>query len=235
MKIAIVDDEIDNCNAVVDYIKKYSAEYGIATECRCFCSGLEFLSDSQNSFDIIFIDVEMSGYDGFETAQVVREHDDCAVIIFMADSPQQAIRGYEYSAVDFLIKPIKIAPFTESFKRAIELVGVHNTKNIHTICSERKLIVLKEDDIYYIEGLNQYVVYHTIRGDFKVHTTLKSTEEGLKGSFSRCNNSFIVNLAHVSMVYNNNEILVGPHHITISRGRKTSFLESLDSYLGIKE
>ena len=62
--------------------------------------------------------------------------------------------------------------------------------------------------------------------------TIKKTEEELKEShFYRCNNGYLVNLAYVSGVQDD-EAMIGKYRLKISRPRKKSFMEALTQYIG---
>jgi DNA-binding LytR/AlgR family response regulator len=228
MRVAIIDDDAEQRSTLVEYVERYSKEKSIIIECKCFTSGLDFVSEYNNPYDIILLDIEMPQMDGLQTAKDIRAVDQHAAIIFITHMAQYAIKGYEVDAMDFMVKPVGYFNFSLKLTKAIKHVK-SNAK--FSVTSDRTTIVLSEDDIYYIEGLNQYIIYHTAGEDYKVHATLKAAEARLSSHFSRCNNSFIVNLQYVTKI-DNTEVCVGQYRLPISRGRKKEFMDDLNKFLG---
>lgn len=228
MRIAIVDDEAEQREQLERYVNDYCKERGTWCECVPFSSGLDFVSDYVVPFDVILLDIEMPDMDGLTAAKKIRKIDGQAVIIFITRMAKYAIKGYEVDAMDFMVKPVSYFNLSVKLNKAMRYVSRHRS---FSILSEGDTIVLGEDDILYIEGYNQYAIYHTLSGNYKVHTSLKAAEEKLGKGFSRCNNSFIVNLNYVSRV-SATTVQVGEDVLPVSRARKKSFLDELNRYLG---
>ena len=73
---------------------------------------------------------------------------------------------------------------------------------------------------------------YTEDGHFISTGTLKALEEKLSDCpFARCNSGYLVNLAQVSGVQQN-EVQVGPYQLQISRPKRKSFLAALADYIG---
>ena len=62
-------------------------------------------------YDIIFMDVEMPGLDGFGAAEKIRAVDADAVLVFVTNMAQYAIKGYEVDALDYVLKPVNYYQF----------------------------------------------------------------------------------------------------------------------------
>ncbi len=77
MDIAVVDDEIVICKHIHEMIKKQRQDCHVV----CFLSGEELLAAAK-PFDIIFLDIQMYGMNGIETAKEVREKNADTVLIF---------------------------------------------------------------------------------------------------------------------------------------------------------
>ena len=86
--------------------------------------------------------------------------------------------------------------------------------------------------IYYIETEKHAVRLYYTKGSFHINDTLKSIEEKLKNApFCRCNNCYLVNLAHVEQVKKDFVIVAG-HELAFSRLRYKPFMEALTNYMG---
>ena len=229
MRVAIVDDDEKQRKQLRDYVEKYASEKSLDAVCFEFNSGLNFASDYTEPYDIILLDIEMPLMDGLTAAEYVRRTDGEAVIIFITHMAQYAIKGYEVDALDFMVKPVTYFNLAAKLNRAVKVLPRRNILKLDIAGGGTQIIPLK--DIYYVEGSNQYVIYHTLDREFKVHTSLKAAEEKLGRGFARCNNSFIVNLSHVSSI-TGNDVYVGKVPLPISRARKKDFVSGVNRYFG---
>lgn len=231
MRIAIVEDEAVYQQQLREYLAKYQEEFGCALQVSVYDSGINFVHNFSNQFDIILLDVAMPYIDGIETARRIREIDSDVVILFVTNQAQHAIRGYEVDALDYILKPISYFAFSQRLKRALSRVSrreepflVLNLKS-----GPRKL---KISSIYYIEVKDHSLVYHTMDGDYSVFGSLKDAEQKLADyHFQRCSKAYLVSLRHVDNVQNGCAVVDG-QHLLISRPRKSAFMEALTDYLG---
>ena len=71
--------------------------------------------------DVLFLDVQMPGIDGFDTVQLLQQvmsPEEMPVIVFVTAHDQYALRAFDVSAVDYLLKPFDRARFREALARA---------------------------------------------------------------------------------------------------------------------
>ena len=106
MKIAIVDDTLEDRQLLTDYLKRYQQENNLQLIVHTFSSGLDLLGENREGYDILFLDIEMPGCDGLEVTQEIRQRDSAVSIIFVTSMAQYAIDGYQVNAFDFIVKPI---------------------------------------------------------------------------------------------------------------------------------
>lgn len=230
IRVAIVDDESEPRNMLEECCNRFFRERGIDFECVVFESCLDFVSDYALPFHIVFMDIDMPHMDGLSAAKRLRALDEFVVIVFVTRMAQCAVRGYEVDALDFIIKPVSPFKLAAVLEKALHKLP---SGKVVTIQSERSTIILAVSDILYVEGNNQYVIYHVKRNgkycDYKVHASLKATVESLSPGFSRCSNSFIVNLANVLKV-EPSEVQIDTASIPISRTYRKQFLTDLNRY-----
>lgn len=231
MKLAIVDDEKKTTDLLESYIKQFVIENNSKIEVNTFHNPIDFLSQYNKDYNLIFMDIEMPGLNGIETARELRRMDRRIVLMFITNMAQYAIEGYEVEALDFIIKPLSYSDFVLKMKKAIRYI----TRN-----QDKKLIVNTQDgdiylyisDIYYIEVMRHDLIYHTVNGNYKTRGVMKEVEEQLgKNHFFRSNHCYLVNMEYVKSI-NGNVIKVGEETLQISRSKKSEFLKEFTKFVG---
>lgn len=229
--IAVVDDDDSDIAALTGYIKKFfkddESKYCVAT----FRDGSELMDGYSPKYDIVFLDIDMEKLNGMSTAKKIRNTDEKTAIIFVTRMAKYAIKGYEVSALDFIVKPVEYSSFVLKFSRALAYVD-RNRKNTISLKTGFGTIYFDESEIKYIETLSHYLIYHTVKGDYKILGTLKNAVDSLKGeSFSMCNRCYLVNMCYVTAVVENT-VYIGDEKLIVSRYRKKEFMETLAHFLG---
>ena len=114
MRIALVDDSDIERGILLSLLSDFTCEKQISFESDCFKSGDEFLSTfSPDKYDIVFMDIFMSGISGVETAQKIREKDSRVILIFLTSSADFMPDAFSVHAFHYILKPYqKDAIFT---------------------------------------------------------------------------------------------------------------------------
>lgn len=159
---------------------------------------LPFLSE--HKVDVIFLDIEMPELNGMEFIESLAND---VHIIFTTAFSHYAVESYEKGAVDYLLKPINFNRFLKAVNRLQALQmrksepeAVEAKDSIY-IKTDRRYINLKYDDLYYIEGLKDYVIFHTEAHKYVVYKNLKKLESTLPTQFMRVHYSYIINFDRV--------------------------------------
>ena len=186
----------------------------------------------EESFDIIFMDVEMPRLDGFGAAEAIRAADADVVLVFVTNMAQYAIRGYEVDALDYVLKPVNYYQFCTKLSRAIQRVQRRRGGQVVLQLAGGGIQLLDTADIYYLETHSRMLYYHTSKGEFAARASLQSAEKQLaEYHFVRCNQCYLVNLAYVKGI-ENDFALVKNDRLEISRRQRTAFLTAVASYMG---
>ncbi len=158
--------------------------------------------------DLLLLDVQMPGLDGFE---VLAELDAARTpaVVFITAFDEYAVRAFEVRALDYLVKPFHRVRFHAAIDRAISRAP--QTDAIKTILDElqsrrahlTRFVVRSAEEIYFvrasevawIESSGNYVRLHAQTGEHVVRTSLRELEERLDPSvFVRVHRSAVVNL-----------------------------------------
>lgn len=93
IRIAIVEDEKNSSDLLVNYLEKYSNDKNIRFDVKTFFSCNQILNNYNNNFDIIFMDIELPDGNGLETIRKIREVDKNVIVIFVTNMAQYAVKG----------------------------------------------------------------------------------------------------------------------------------------------
>lgn len=205
IRIIIIDDEELARKVIRKYLEAYP-EIQIVAECENGFAGLKALNELKP--DLVFLDIQMPKISGFELLEVL---DDPPVIIFSTAHDEFALKAFEHSAVDYLLKPYSQKRFDEAIGRAklrLASGSLHNqsisqlktdieegneTLNRVVVKSGSRLDVIPVDEIQLIEAADDYVEIHTAKSKFLKQKPLSWFENHLPDDrFIRVHRSFIV-------------------------------------------
>ena len=220
MKIAIVDDIRADAEQLSGYINEYTSIHHIFCEkTELFDSGEAFLAAfSEGSFDIVFMDIYMSGLNGIETARRVRDTDKDISIIFITTAPEFAVDSYEVGASYYILKPV--TPERVAF--ALDRCGIESMeRDISVIVPSRNGNVrLFLHRISYTEYVNRHIIVNMKNGSTEeISMNQKELSELLlKYSwFCDCIKGILVNFEDVDKLMNDRFIMKTGVSIPISR------------------
>lgn len=201
MKAIIVDDELNARLALRGILEENFPRVVILDECQNVPEAV--ISINKNKPEIVFLDISMPGYSGLELFDFF-EDDVNFKVIFVTAYNEYAINAFEKSAIDYILKPVRITALERALKKAEE----SNTKidllreNLEETGKKKValstgdgLIFLVLDDILYLKADGSYT--HFMTRDGKKITVSKKISEFEKlekmGSFLRIHRSQMIN------------------------------------------
>ncbi len=224
MRTLIIDDE-KKAREGIRILLEEDAQIQLIGEAMDGKEGIEKISSMKP--DLVFLDIQMPGINGFDVLGSISEAD-WPIVIFSTAYDQYALKAFEVRALDYLLKPYSKARFQKSLDHAKEyfknkndsrleqklknlLIDYQNDQKdsrvIHSDDSESRLIVksngkiyfLSLKDIYWIEGLDSYVRIHLSDHNHIVKSSLKSIEAKYE-NLVRIHKSHLINLLNVSCI-----------------------------------
>jgi len=211
IKAILVEDEEPARNLVKNYLSRHQNIQLIA-ECSDGFNGVKKINELKP--DLIFLDIQMPKLDGFEVLELL-EHK--PAIIFTTAFDQYAIKAFEASATDYLLKPFSSERFSLAINKAIEQIHKNETDKTDTLIkikddeqqlidrvavkSGNKITIIDLQQIIYIESDGDYVSIHTSDGRFLKEKTMKYFEQHLDAKqFVRIHRTFIVNVNQINKI-----------------------------------
>ncbi len=215
LSILIVDDEPPARKKIGAFLKQ---EKGITAVAEA-ANGLEAVKSIQEKKpDLVFLDIQMPGMNGFEVIETVGA-ENMPAVVFVTAYDQYALEAFEVQALDYLLKPFDQERFRKSFNRAVEQIQLKNEnaaifqKLLEEINREKKylkrimvnagsrLFFVKTGDIMYISSDEKYVELHTDKEAYLIRETMNSMEARLDpAKFARIHRSYLVNLDFIQEI-----------------------------------
>ena len=220
MRVAICDDERDELLHLQELVNKYDSSIDVAL----FQSAEDLLCGiKERRCDIILLDIEMDGMNGFAAAKKLSEMKNPPLVMFVTNSGEYTYRGYEV-AFRYLPKPVSYAELAKDMSAASGKVSSQK----FTITADGRSHVMPINDIFYFEAFGHNLVVHTKRNDFECRMKLSDAEASLPGNaFASPCKGLLVNLDCVDSLGGKELLLTNDVKIPLSRGRKKEFEQAL--------
>jgi len=190
----IVDDEPAARRGVRQLLAAFP-EFAVAGECRNGAEALAALDASAP--DVVFLDIQMPGIDGFEVIRR-RTVERMPEVVFLTAFDQFALRAFDAEALDYLVKPVSEARFAATMKRLMKRLRSSATatrdENI-VVTTSRGATVLNVGEIDWIEAAGNYSQLWVGPRSYFLRESLQSLEERVrKHGFVRAHRRALVRL-----------------------------------------
>ena len=207
IRTIIVDDEELARKRLRKLLQKYQPELEIVAEAQNGEEAVEKISALRP--EVIFLDVQMPGCDGFE---VVRRLQKKPFIVFATAYNEYALKAFEENSIDYLLKPIdqkRLDKAVEKLRRLFDSSKLQFNENIERMLSQLvspslqrmkvkigdKILLLDLSDIVYFEAKDKYTFLHTSDREYMIDETITDLEVKLdKSDFIRIHRAVIVNM-----------------------------------------
>jgi DNA-binding LytR/AlgR family response regulator len=228
-KCLVIDDE----PLAIDIIENYLQRFENVESRRCENALDAFRILKEEKFDLIFLDIEMPMLTGLDFLETLK---DPPPVIITTAYRDYAVEGFEFEALDYLVKPISFPRFVKAFERALK--SVTNSENLpeNNQGDEKEYLFLKVDrkfvkitisDILYIESLKDYIRVTTKFSSFISYQSLTSITEKLPPEkFIRIHRSFTIGIDKVDSI-EGNSVEIDGKLLPISREHRQEVLKKI--------
>jgi two-component system LytT family response regulator len=210
MKTIIIDDEQNARLALRGILEENFPEIDIVDECKDIPEAVKAIHKYRPA--LLFLDISMPGYSGLELFSFFDDNEIDFKVIFVTAHSEYAVNAFELSAVDYILKPIRI----QDLERAINKLASSSIKSLYALkhnfdpTKSKKLALqtgegiqfLDFSDIIYLKADGSYT--HFITKSFSKITVSKKIGDferlEVMAPFLRIHRSSIVNLEHISKI-----------------------------------
>lgn len=203
IRIGILEDEHIFVEKLQDTICAWAKERDCLVEISDYQTSESFLPAFENGgkFDIVFLDIMLpSGLNGMAVAERMRETDKDVVIIFLTSNVDYMADGYDVSALQYLLKPLRPPRLKRYLNKALDILENRQSK-YYVYKNKGASTRLSYKDILYFTSCGQHIEIHTKYETYSEWTRLKTIESTLPSTFVRCHRAYIVNIEAVSSIH----------------------------------
>ena len=233
IQIAICDDDMTTTSQIEEYIRQIEIEQHIQVQYRIFFDGKSFMQsvESEEVYDLIYLDVEMPLMKGLDAAKKLREMEISSLIIYISNYETYCESMIETEPFRFLRKPINdVDLFRKYFMSAYK--KLENRNEYYTYSYKKIHHKININDIMYFESNNRKICIHT-NGNQENNTfygQLDKVEKELESkscTFIRIHQSYLVNSTYINTVQHDAVILENKDELSISEKRQKEIQRKL--------
>ncbi len=198
-RVAICDDSPVDSGYINGLLLQWALSRNITAAADIFPSAESFLFryEDDPGFDILLLDIEMTGMDGVTMAKKLRAVNGSIQIIFVTGYSDYIADGYDVAALHYLMKPVDPVKLFTVLDRAIE--KLRQSERCLTLELPDGAVRIPLHEIRYLAVRQNYVTVHAGE-DYTVRRTLGDFERELGDGFFRAGRAIIVNLRRIRRV-----------------------------------
>lgn len=194
--------------------------------------------------DLIFLDIQMPGLDGFETLEAFGP-DWVGAVIFVTAHDKHAIQAFEVHALDYVLKPFDRKRFQHALARARRHIELNRTGQVNrqllSLLEERKeqkrivvrnaghILIVRCEEIDWVGAEGNYVNLHVGNNSYLHRETVSKMEARLdRRIFARIHRSTIVNVERIKKL---RPLFHGDYEVTLTSGARLNLSRSYRAQL----
>lgn len=230
LRIAIVEDETPHAELLRQQIESWQKQQGMENAglevmIRHFChASAFFFAWEEESYDMIFLDIQMPGINGMEAARKIRETDGEVKLVFTTGIADYMQEGYEVEAVRYLLKPITREKVWQCLDRLRQAASSPRL----VFQTLEGVMKVSEQEIEYFEARGHYTICHLWAGrilpvqdaltEIRLRESFNALCERLSGRpFVRCHRSYLCGIARIHRVERTEIVLESGGIVPLSR------------------
>lgn len=229
IRCLIVDDEPYARKLLEEFIQK-TGELTLVASAKNAMEARAILT--KQKIDLIFLDIQMPELTGID---FLKSSSRTPLVVFTTAYAEYALQGFEYDAVDYLLKPFDFNRFLKAVNKITERFQIKapyvasvpaNEKDYIFVKDGTRLVKIDLQSILYIKGSREYVTFVTKTSKTMTLMSMKQLEQELTNDFIRIHNSFIIRLGAIDSIIKD-EVVINGEALPIGATYKKMLLQKL--------
>ena len=230
LHIAICDDEKYMSDKIKAMVSDFFCRKNVGIAVCQFSNGEELLRYNKQ-IDILFLDIQMKGINGMETAKRLRQKQFKGFLVFITILAEMVFQSFEVQAYDYLVKPLNEKHFDRTMERIFTSVQSFSRANLLVQKGYESRIV-SFDDIIFCEIINRKIYLHLISSEvIDFYGKIGELEKKFDNRFFKCHRSFLINLKYLKSYKSGVAYMENGEEIPVSRLRSKEFSNVILQYM----
>jgi DNA-binding LytR/AlgR family response regulator len=223
IKIGICDDDEQILNQLEEYLEVYTKENGINCNIDRFVSGEDLICDMEltGTYDILFLDIELTRMDGIEAAREIRCKYPGIILLFISCHSQYYKAAFDVQPFQFIDKPIEYTEFRSLCDRIFNIVL--DSPQLLSFYYNRIHYNVDIRDILYLESDKRRIKVRCRSDEYEFYDKLNNLENYLSErnyNFIRIHKSFLINPIYIKRFEYDSIVMVNDECLAVSRDKK---------------
>ena len=217
LKIILCDDNNYFLEILEGNLTKHLNQKEITYSIQCVSSGEKLLEMNIRDVDVLFLDINLNTQNGMDIAASLRKKDSDFILIFVSELLEYAPRGYEVSALRYVLKKQLEIQLEDTLNAILKYKGYfRNTLEVNFVNGSYSFYV---DELVFIESMLHAVYFHFSKSEKRHLYSKLDTVESMfsKDEFVRIHQSYLVNLQYFIDIKNSSAILSDNSILPISQ------------------
>ena len=215
-------------NELKNFLIQYKKDRRIHLDIVEFSDGQSLLNYDRG-IDIVFLDYEMPGLDGIETARILRSRKNTCCIMYITSYPEHVFEAFEVSTYRYFVKPINLDKLTVAMDDFIKEKKMLSPIVVNV---DGEQLTISSEDVIYLEAEGKYCHIRTIDNTVRSSKTIAKVYELLpQHCFYRTHKSYAINLYCVRSIKDNYVVLSNGEKAAISRNNMAAFKRAYQEFV----
>jgi len=202
LKVILADDETLARARLADLLMDLAEEFSVEIVAQAGNGVLALERAADTPADVILLDIQMPGMNGLEAARHIAGLPHPPAIIFVTAFDEHALQAFELRAVDYLLKPVRLARLREALSRirplAVDDAAALAPRRTHFSLLERgRIWRVPVAEVLYLRAELRYVTARTREREYLLDESLVKLEEEFGNDFLRIHRNCLIARAHL--------------------------------------
>ncbi len=235
LRIAVCDDLPVCVEKLTEVIESWACQRQVNVQLKKFAKGEEVLFDQEaaGDFTAVFVDVELEGIDGMETAARLRERNRLLSVVFVSQYERYFKQMFQVYPCQFIEKPVAQEKVYDVLDKIVREQRVFHESFLFK--SNRKTVNISLGEVLYFASEKRVIKIRMESGrEYTFYEKLDRLEkilEGYSSQFIRIHQSYLVNGRQIEQFFPSRVMVRNGDVLPVSRDKKEKMLQFYISFM----